>query len=62
MVIQQLQSDPYFSEDQYLRMRDLFDRRDALTDNEREELEALVKAELIASANRTEALADALGR
>jgi hypothetical protein len=62
IVVQQMQSDPYFSESQYLRMRNLLDRRASLTDLEREELEGLVKAELIASAKRTEALANALGR
>jgi hypothetical protein len=62
IIIQQMQSDPYFSEEQYLRMRQLLDRRDSLSDTEREELESLVKAELVASAQRTQALADALGR
>jgi hypothetical protein len=62
IVVQQMRPDPYFSEEQYLRMRDLLDRRATLTDSERTELEGLVRDELIASAKRTEALADALGR
>jgi hypothetical protein len=62
VLIQQIASDPYFSEDQYLHMRDLLDRRDQLTEEERTELEALIREELIASSKRTAALADALGR
>lgn len=62
VVIQQIQSDPFFSEAQYLRMRDLLDRNAPLTETEQAELEGLVKEELIASAKRTEALANALGR
>ena len=50
IVVQQMRSDPFFSEDQYLRMRDLIDRRVTLTDSERIELEGLVRDELIASA------------
>lgn len=62
IVVQQMQSDPYFSEAKYLRMRELLDRSSMLTEVERGELEALVRDELVASAKRTEALADALGR
>lgn len=62
VVVQQFQSDPFFSEEQFDRMRHLLDHRDTLNDTERIELEALVKEELTASAKRTEALADALGR
>lgn len=61
LIVQQMQSDPYFSEAQYVRMKDLLDHRESLSDAERAELEDLVKEELIASARRTEALADALG-
>jgi len=62
VVVQQMGPDLYFSEDQYLRMQDLLDRRATLTDSERAELEGLVRDELVASARRTEAWADALGR
>jgi hypothetical protein len=62
LVVQQMGPDSYFSEDQYLRMQDLLDRRATLTDSERAELEGLVRDELVTSARRTEALADALGR
>lgn len=62
VIVQQMQSDLYFPETQYLRMRELLDRSASLTGAEREELEELVKDEFIASAKRTEALAAALGR
>jgi hypothetical protein len=62
IVVQQIGPDLFFGEDQYRRMRELLDRRGTLTDSERSELEELVKNELIASAKRNEALADALGR
>ncbi len=62
IIVQQMQSDPFFTQAQYLRMRQLLDCRITLTDLERAELEQLVKDELIASAKRTQALADALGR
>ena len=62
IIVQQWQTDPYFSEAQYARMKYLLDLRDSLTDDQRAELETLVKQELIASAKRTEALANALGR
>jgi len=62
VVVQQMQSDTYFSEEQFLRMRDLLNRSESLSEEERIELEKLVRAELIASAWRTEVLADALGR
>jgi len=62
VVVQQMQSDAFFSEEEFLRMRDLLDRNESLTEAEHWELEALVRAELVASARRTEVLADALGR
>lgn len=62
IMVQHMQSDLFFSEVQYLRLRDLLEKRSTLTKLEQGELERLVKDELIASAKRTEALADALGR
>jgi hypothetical protein len=62
VVVQQMQSDTFFSEEQFLRMRDLLDLSEGLSEPERNELEELVNAELVASARRVEVLADALGR
>ena len=62
IVVQQLQSDPFFTEVQYQRMRELLDKHITLTEQEQSELEQLVKDELIASANRAETLANALVR
>ncbi len=64
VIIQQVEGDAYFSEAQQTRMRALIDKRNALgalTEAEQEELEGLVGDELLASAKRSEALADALG-
>ena len=57
-----MQSDPFFSQEQYLRMRELLDRRAMLIPVEQAELEALAREELVASGKRAEALAKALGR
>lgn len=65
VVIQQIGGDAYFSEAQYDRMRVLLDKRNALgalTDAEQAELEGLAREELLASAKRSEVLANALGR
>jgi len=62
VVVQQMRPDAYFTEDQYVRLSDLLERNAELTCAEREELERLVREELLASARRAEALADALGR
>ena len=57
-----MQSDDYYSEEQFLRMRELIDRSESLSEAERVELGDLVKAEFVESARRTEVLAEALGR
>ena len=62
IIVQQFQSDPYFSEEQYLRMRALLDNQRELTEAEQRELEQIVKDELMASAHRADAIASALGR
>ena len=62
VVVQQMVPDVYFTEEQYVRLSSLLERNADLTIAERMELDKLVKEELIASARRTEALADALGR
>jgi len=62
VIVQQMQSEPFFSKEQYLRMRELLDRREMLDHAEQFELEALAREELVASGKRAEALAQALGR
>jgi hypothetical protein len=62
VLVQQFGGDSYFSEEQNARLEALLAQRDNLTDLERVELESLVREEVRASAKRTEALADALGR
>jgi regulator of protease activity HflC (stomatin/prohibitin superfamily) len=57
VLIQRFRPDAYFTEAQYLRMRDLLARRSALTAEERAELEALIDTELDATVARTDALA-----
>ena len=56
ILIQQRRPDPFFTAEQYQRMRDLMARRDTLTSAERVELEALVDAELDGTVARTDAL------
>ena len=60
-IIQQIQSDMYFSEAQYLRMQELMGHPGIRTLSEQAELEELVRNELIGSAKRTSELADAMG-
>src|SRR5438270_9528996 len=55
VLIQRFRPDVYFTEAQHLRMEDLLARRGALTADERNELEALVDAELDATVARTDA-------
>lgn len=59
VLIQRFRPDAYFTEAQHRRMRDLLDRRAALTAAERAELEALIDAELDATVARTGGLAGA---
>ena len=65
-LIQQTQPDLYFNAAQIQRLQELTERArlapDALTPEEDTERYALIKAELMASAQRTADLADALGR
>lgn len=62
IVVQQMVTDPFFSEVQYLRMEELLARRESLSAAEQTELELLAREELMASGKRTEAVADALGK
>jgi hypothetical protein len=56
VLIQRFRPDPYFTQAQYDRMQALLARRPTLTAAEREELEALIDAELEATIARTERL------
>jgi hypothetical protein len=56
ILIQRFAPDAYFTKAQIDRLRDLLDRRTALTDEERAELHDLVDAELEATIARSEAL------
>jgi hypothetical protein len=56
VLIQRFQPDAYFTEVQHARMQELLAGRDALTPEERAELEALIDAELDATVARTESL------
>lgn len=69
VVVQNFRPDRYFSREQQLRLEQLMlewqaarDRGKELSPAERAELEALVNAELRASAQRAAELADELGR
>jgi hypothetical protein len=62
VIVQQIAADSYFSEAQYQRMEELMARRNGLTPGELSELEELARQELVAAAERTKAIADALGR
>jgi hypothetical protein len=73
VVVQQMRPDRFFTETQIHRLQELMERRGAaqaagqspetaLTPEEQAELGALIEAELLASAQRAAALADALGR
>ena len=62
VVLQRFQPDAFFTEGQIQRLQELMARRDNLTEQEKTEREELIRAELIASAERSAALADALGR
>jgi hypothetical protein len=46
--------DAYFTETQYNRLKELLDRRSSLTDEEGNELDALIDAELDATVVRSE--------
>lgn len=61
VLIQKRAPDPFFTAAQHDRMESLRARRDALTDAERAELEALVNAELDATVARTDALIQQIG-
>lgn len=56
VLIQRFQPDEYFTATQYHRMQELLARRTSLTAEERDELEALIDAELDATVARTERL------
>jgi hypothetical protein len=70
VVVQQMRPDRFFTQSQVARLQELMQRfqageqsaERALTAEEEAELHALIEAELLASARRSEALADALGR
>lgn len=70
VIVQQMEPDEFFSEAQMSQLNALMERaRDAeltsvdpLSGEERAELDSLIEAELLASARRTAALADAIGR
>jgi hypothetical protein len=53
VLIQRFEPDVYFTAEQQLRLRDLLQRRDSLTPQERAELESLIDAELDATTART---------
>ena len=57
-------SDRFFTQDQITRLHDLMQRThsNVITDAERNERDTLIETELLASASRTAALADALGK
>src|SRR5690242_17212480 len=56
VLIQRFRPDPYFTEAQQQRLRELLDRRPGLAPTERAELEALIDAELDATVARTDPL------
>jgi hypothetical protein len=64
MVVPHMQSDAFFSEAQSCRLQELMERSRAgsLTAEEQAERDTLIETELLASAQRTAALADSLGR
>jgi hypothetical protein len=66
IIAQQMQPDRYFNVEQIRRLQDLTQRAQklptGLTSEEEGERLALIEAELLASAQRTSDLADALGR
>ena len=56
ILVQRFIPDSFFTQAQYDRMRELFDRRASLNANESDELDALIDAELDATVKRTSAL------
>lgn len=70
VVVQQMRPDRFFTEAQIRRLQELMQRlqvadrigEPGLTAEEQAELNALIEAELLASAQRAATLADALGR
>jgi hypothetical protein len=65
IVVQRQQPDSYFSEVQIRRLQELMDLSNSpqgVTIEEEAERDALIEAEFLASAQRTAALADAIGR
>ncbi len=66
VIVQEMQGDKYFNEDQIDRMRLLLDRLnsrpESLSADELAELQSLVAAEFQGSARRTSDIADLLGR
>lgn len=56
ILVQRFVPDAHFTQAQFDRMQELLARRDALTDKEDEELDALVDAELDATVARTDSL------
>lgn len=56
VFIHRFQPDEHFTQAQFVRMQDLLGRRATLTPEERNELEALVDAELDATVARTDPL------
>jgi hypothetical protein len=65
MAVRQQLPDSYFTESQIRRLRELMDLANSpqgLTPDEKAERDALIEAEFLASARRTAALADAIGR
>ena len=64
VIVPQMQPDEFFTEAQIRRLQELMERsrEGSLTTTEQAERDALIEAELLASAARTAALADSLGR
>ncbi len=56
ILIQRFAPDAYFTQAQYDRMQELLARRAILTDEENDELDALIDTELDATVSRTDAL------
>lgn len=62
VVVQQIGGDTFFTDAHYQRMQELLARSESMTSDEQGELERLASEEIIASGERTKAIADALGR
>lgn len=64
VIVQEMRPDALFTETQINRLRELVQKSNAnqLTPQEQADLDALIEAELVASAKRVATLADDLGR